>query len=249
MARSKAIHYPFISLKVAIDRVQELHKIEGSNAVNTKLAAQHWGYKEKSSGGLRTVAALSAFGLVEASGKGGDRSIKVSKLARDIILDEREDSSERDEHIKTAATKPKIFNEMWQKWSESGLPSDANITYFLMSEKEVNKTSALDILKKFKATVSFANLVGSKPEDEERNETTEGKATDTDIPEDPLPELPTQKTEMRQDSCSLDEGQATIQFPKRLSEDSYEDFEAWLELIKKKARRLVKNKADDQIEG
>jgi len=237
MARAKSINYPFISLKAAIGRAQELHRVEGTNAVNTKLAAEHWGYKEKSSGGLRTVAALTAFGLVEVSGKGRDRSIKISKLARDIILDEREDSSERDEHIKTAATKPKIFNEMWQKWNESGLPSDANITYFLMSEKEVSKTSALDILKKFKETISFANLIEPKPEDEERNETTGGKATDTDIPEDPLPELPTQKTEMRQDSCSLDEGQATIEFPKKLSEDSYEDFKAWLELIEKKAGR------------
>lgn len=246
MARAKGINYPFISLKVAIDRVRELYKMEGTNVVNAKLAARHWGYKEKSSGGLRTVAALSAFGLVEVSGKGSDRSIKISRLARNIILDEREDSSERDEHIKTTATKPKIFNEMWQKWSESGLPSDANITYFLMSEKEVNKTSASDILKKFKETISFANLIGFKPEDEEKNEATEGKTTDTDISEDPLPELPTQKTEMRQDSFSLDEGQAIIQFPKKLSKDSYEDFEVWLELIKKKAKRSVQNKAEDQ---
>ncbi len=235
MARAKAVKYPFISLEVAIGRVGQLYNKEGTNTVNTKLAAQHWGYKEKSSGGFRTVAALSAFGLVEVEGKGDDRSIKISKLGRNIILDEREDSAEREELIKTAATKPRIFDEMWEKWGEAGLPSDANITYFLTSEKEVSKTSAQDIIKKFKETISFANLIEgeNEGEEEESNETTGHEIIDRTL----FDTTETRKTEIRQDLCSLDEGQAVIQFPEKMSKNSYEDFADWLELIKKKAKR------------
>lgn len=233
MAKAKSIHYPFINLERALLRVEQLYEKEGRNPANTKVAVQHWGYGKASSGGRQTVAALRAFGLIDASGEKNARSVQISELALLIIRDKREDKTELDEAIKTAATKPKIFNEMWGKWGQTGLPSDANIAHFLMFEKEINEASANKIIKIFKETISFAKLTKSDhatKEDEEIDEgdnTTEEVAS-KDTKRGPSLELPTQKTEMRQYSFSLDEGQVTIQLPKGLSKDSHEELRSLL---------------------
>lgn len=54
----------------------------------------------------------------------------------------------------------------------------------------------------------------------------------------PKPPLPL-KPGMNQDVFTLEEGDVTIQWPKALSEASYQDLEDWLELIKRKAKRAV----------
>jgi hypothetical protein len=44
---------------------------------------------------------------------------------------------------------------------------------------------------------------------------------------------------MNNDVFSLDEGQVTLEWPSRLSPESYEDLKAWLDLIAKKAKRAI----------
>ena len=43
---------------------------------------------------------------------------------------------------------------------------------------------------------------------------------------------------MNNEIFTLEEGQAALQWPKNLSKDSFEDLEAWLKLIVKKAKRV-----------
>lgn len=62
-----------------------------------------------------------------------------------------------------------------------------------------------------------------------------------------LPTTPkrlTAKPGMRSDVFTLDEGEVILQYPERLSAESYEDFKAWLDLIAKKAKRAVGNIQD-----
>lgn len=52
---------------------------------------------------------------------------------------------------------------------------------------------------------------------------------------------------MNEDTFTLEEGQVLLQWPKQFSQESYEDFEDWLELIRKKAKRsIVKDVEDDE---
>ena len=44
---------------------------------------------------------------------------------------------------------------------------------------------------------------------------------------------------MKEDVFTLKEGLAVIQWPTQLSEESYEDFEAWMNLVLRKAARSV----------
>lgn len=48
------------------------------------------------------------------------------------------------------------------------------------------------------------------------------------------------KPGMNSDVFTLDEGEAVLQWPTRMSPESYEDFKDWLDLIMRKAKRAVK---------
>ena len=78
------------------------------------MAFNHWGYGEKSSGGRRTAAALSAFGLLLERGRGEDREIALSSLAVAITLDQRPNSEEREKAIQKAALQPELYGELWE---------------------------------------------------------------------------------------------------------------------------------------
>jgi hypothetical protein len=61
------------------------------------------------------------------------------------------------------------------------------------------------------------------------------------------PAAPSQATspaDMREEVCILDEGPVVIRYPGRLNAQSFEDLKDWLELILRKAKRLVREKAN-----
>src|SRR2546425_830513 len=103
--RQRSPSYPGIGLETAIERARELYKQEGRNAAPNDAILGHWGYKPRTGPGLVTIAALKRFGLLDSEGSGKSR---LSNLALRIILDEREDSPDRDAAIKQAALTPSI---------------------------------------------------------------------------------------------------------------------------------------------
>ena len=44
---------------------------------------------------------------------------------------------------------------------------------------------------------------------------------------------------MNNDVFTLDEGEVILQWPSRMSQESYDNFKEWLELITRKAKRAV----------
>jgi hypothetical protein len=52
------------------------------------------------------------------------------------------------------------------------------------------------------------------------------------------------KPGMNSDVFTLDEGEVILQWPSRMSPESYEDFKDWIELMTRKAKRSVKSKED-----
>lgn len=58
------------------------------------------------------------------------------------------------------------------------------------------------------------------------------------------------KLGMNSDIFTLDEGEVTLQWPSRMSPESYEDFKDWLDLIVRKAKRAVEKKPlETEAEG
>lgn len=161
MTKSKrSPKFPFIDLETAINRARVFYNNERRQSAAVPIAVDHWGYKPKTSGGLQTIGALKGYGLLEDEGSKDARRVKLTQRALQILLDEREDSSERRKIIKEAALSPALFKELWEKWKD-GLPSEGNMRHFLIFDKDFNENTAGDFIRVFTNTVRYAGLDGS----------------------------------------------------------------------------------------
>ena len=152
--KQRSPSYPGIGLESALERARTLREAEGRHVAPNEAILQHWGYSQKSSAGLVTLAALKRFGLLTTEGPGRAR---LSDLALGIILDDRELSPERDELIKQAALMPNIHAEIWNQYG-GALPSDPTLRHFLRLEKGFTDGAANELVLQFRDTISFANL-------------------------------------------------------------------------------------------
>jgi hypothetical protein len=143
-------------------RAKEFFKEETRNAASLKVAVNHWGYKEKSSGGLQTVAALIAFGLLKDEGTGAKRKMRLTPDAIRLLLDERPDSTEKAALIKRMALTPKIHQDLWKRWGVA-MPSEQQMRYTLTAEWEppFNEKSVDVFIREYKDTIAFAKLTES----------------------------------------------------------------------------------------
>jgi len=55
------------------------------------------------------------------------------------------------------------------------------------------------------------------------------------------------KVGMNSDTFTLDEGQVILQWPAKMSPESYEDFKSWLDLVSRKAKRAADKYSDDLV--
>ncbi|MCH9054003.1 MAG: hypothetical protein IIA72_23625 [Proteobacteria bacterium] len=149
--------YPTLPIDKAIEQARVLYDRERKNFAPLASAFTAWGYGAKSSGGRQTLATLRYFGLIEVEGGGDSRQVKVSEMALRVILDEREDSNERDSLIREMALTPSVHKEMYQKYPD-GLPSDATVKHYLTFEREFNPSAAEELLDEFKRTADYASL-------------------------------------------------------------------------------------------
>lgn len=244
--------FPFISLEVALGRAKEFYAQETRNAASMKVAVKHWGYAEKSSGGLQTVAALVAFGLVNDEGSGAKRKLQLSPMAIRILLDERPDSVERADLIKQAALSPKIHGELWRRWGPN-LPSEQSLRYTLTAEWEppFNENSVDAFIKEYKDTIAFAKLSesdtvsaegGGQADQESPNDANSGLRKEYRHSKPPL------KANMQESTLPLSEGQAVIQWPAQLSAESIQDLRDWLKIIERKIGRSETQRANPDEE-
>jgi hypothetical protein len=159
--RMRSPAYPFINLETAIKRAKEFYDREGRNAAPLKVAVRHWGYEEKSSGGLQTAAALMSFGLMQDEGTGDNRKLRLTPSALTILLDDIPGSEARADAIRDAALTPKIHQQLWNKW-RNNIPSDPTVRHMLVLELKppFNPSVAPSVIKEYRDTIAFA-----KPEE------------------------------------------------------------------------------------
>src|SRR5687767_3097199 len=87
--KERSPNFPFISLEAALRRCREFFDAEKRGAAPVSVAAKHWNYSPNSSGGIQTLAALNAYGLLVDEGRGNDRRVKLSDTALRLLLDTR----------------------------------------------------------------------------------------------------------------------------------------------------------------
>ncbi|HYN10766.1 MAG TPA: hypothetical protein VES67_25510 [Vicinamibacterales bacterium] len=154
--------YPGIDLKRALELATVVYKADRQHSTAPEAVAQHWKLKPLSSAFLTNISAVKKFGLLDAAPQRGPHSgqVKVSDLARDIIVDEREDSMERETAIKRAAMKPEIHASLWKKY-DGQLPSDSNLKFYLVRDLKFTEVGAADFISQFRRTIAFAGLGSS----------------------------------------------------------------------------------------
>ncbi|MGJ4912468.1 hypothetical protein [Bradyrhizobium sp. HKCCYLS2033] len=163
--------YPGITLKKALEQARALYDKQGKYAAPLAMAYDAWGFKPKSSGARETRAAMRYFGLISVEGEGDNRKVKLTDPALRVLLDEREDQSERQTLIRDLALRPTVHKRLREQFPE-GIVSDASAEHFLVFEEGYNKQAAAELVAQFKETASYAGIfkpgiIVDKPEVDE----------------------------------------------------------------------------------
>lgn len=151
--------YPTLSVWKAIEKAALLYEREGEYAAPVSQATAAWGYSAKSSGARQLLATLRYYGLVDVTGDGDARKVKISETARRILLDKREDETEKRRLIRKVALTPAIHRTLYENY-KAGLASDGSVTHFLTFDHAYNPSAAAELLAEFKETAAFAGLYG-----------------------------------------------------------------------------------------
>ena len=149
--------YPAISLKTALAKAKAQHDSEGNYPAPMPSAFKAWGFGEKSSGGRDVRAALKYFGLATVEGDSKTGKVKLTQDAIKVLLDPREDQSEKKALIRRLALAPVIHKKLYAQFPE-GIKSDGTAKHFLMFEQGYNEKAAGEVIDEFKETATFAEL-------------------------------------------------------------------------------------------
>ncbi len=242
--RDRSPKFPYIGLSKALERIEVLHgKVKRYDARIADIA-KDWDLSPKSSSTDRNVAALQSFGLIEDSGNGENRKIKLSELGARILADHR--PGVRESLLAEAALKPPIIADYYRKWV-GGRPDEAHALSQLQFEGGFTVDGARLFLRVFDETIRFTGssehekTTGIEENgdsvDELQNEVIDesDRATVNKAKRRPVEA----RAGTKQDIFSLQEGDVIFQWPEIISAESYEDLEDWTKLMLRKIKRSI----------
>lgn len=149
--------YPGLTIEAALAKAKAQYEAEGKYPAPLPSAFKAWGYSDKSSGGREVRASLRYYGLVSVDGEGEAAKVKLSDDALRVLLDAREDQTEKKAIIKRLALNPAAHKKLWAKFPE-GIKSDATAIHFLVFDEGYAKEGAEALVAQFKATASYAGV-------------------------------------------------------------------------------------------
>jgi hypothetical protein len=240
--RTRSPAYPYIGLKAAVEKCQELYNYGKRGEVNLKGVFSHWGYSDSSGSAKKVLAALKYFGLVEQPY--GSKNVKLTERALRILLD-HESSEGRSEALIKAFLSPKMYAYCWNKWKDE-LPHDDAMKSHLIFDNGFNESIVNSFIADYKQSLQYAeiansDIINSEDDSEDNDNNVEHIQENQPIKRD----RPVMKSGTQQATFPLDEGEVFFQWPEQLSQTSLEDLETWLDLVKRKIERSVKQEAED----
>lgn len=149
--------YPGLTIQQALIKAKALYDAEGKYAVPMPSAFAAWGYGAKSSGGREVRAALKYYGIISVEGDNETGKVKLTEKALRVLLDEREDQSEKFNIIRDLALTPGIHKLLVEAFPD-GLKSDATVEHYLVFDQGYNKSAASELVAQFKATADYTGL-------------------------------------------------------------------------------------------
>lgn len=255
--RLRSPPYPFITLSKAIERAKDLYAHARHHQVGMGSLSHAWNYGAKSSGLVQTAAALVQFGLLADEGSGDSRKFQLTDDALRIVLDQEAESDKREAAIRRVALNPKIHREIWDKYGAADVSDGVLKSYLTLDRREAGlapfgEGAADDLIAEYRETVAFAGLASgdilpSSDEDKEDVDDKPNPSAKSDTGRGEKDRVQTQRRNrqrerqpsMKEDVFTLQEGDVVIQWPDHLSRESYEDLEAWTQLILRKIKRHI----------
>jgi hypothetical protein len=166
----------------ALEQASALRTKEGDYPAPLASALKAWGYGGKSSGGRQTLATMKYYGLIDVTGDGDSRKVKVSEIARRILLDQREDDTEKRRLIQQVGLMPSAHKAIYKAYPH-GLASDGSVEHFLTFDQGFNPEAAKELLAQFKQTASFIQLYQPDNSLDKTHENGENPALDKERPD------------------------------------------------------------------
>lgn len=239
--RVRSPNYPAVSLPEAIERVRKVYEKEHMHKAPPEVVAKALGYTSLNGASLSMISALKKYGLLEEVGK----DLKVSHDALTILVDPK-DSADRARIIRQSAFAPALFAELQAQY-EDGVPSDENLRAYLL--KRGFAPSSVDApIRSYRETIALVSELrkgdnAPRMEDKQEDEMPPDvdQAAQDAIRTSDMPPARSPAIGCRRDVFSVDEGEIVLEWPEKMSAESYEDFQSWLELQLRKIKRSIVN--------
>jgi len=153
--KDRSPSYPFIPLKVAIERLVALDAKFGRHPAPALQAGIAWDLKPTSSQAAQTLAALKSFGLVDYQGAGDDRSAALSDDGRTYLRAQQD--SVKQEVLKRVALKPRAIAKYWNDWGPDRPPDPVCLDQLVL-KGGFTQSAADTFLRVYDETIRYAGL-------------------------------------------------------------------------------------------
>ncbi len=233
-------NYPSLPLEAAIKHISKAYQKTQRHKSDKITIVRLLGYSSLNGTSLTVIGALNQYGLLE----GKKDSIGISADAETIAI-EPKNSQARSEAIERCAKKPPVFADTLLHFDEN-LPADEIIRPYLI--RKGFSTSTVDgPIRTLRENLDFVREEYkhyTQADAEKIGERAEAHIGASHAVENEGRHAH-QHSSMKTDTFNLDEGEVTLTLPKQLSQSSLEDFESWIELVLRRARKSVIEDEDD----
>lgn len=234
--RLRSPNYPAFSLPVAIEKVAALYAAQHRHPAPREIVATGMGYNSLNGASATAISALHKYGLLEGRGD----QLRVSDRAMRLL--HPESSEERAEAIREAAFDPPLFSELNERFPGK-LPNDDLLRNYLI-RRGFAPNAVTSVIASYRETSEMVERDGTR-QDSAREQPE--PAVMPQIAEAISPVAsPSASAAVRPPRANIEraefplqEGLATVELPRSLSEDSYEDLVDWLRLVLRKTRRVA----------
>lgn len=154
--RVRSPSYPSIDLESAVEKLKVMYRFTHKTPVLISVMLPHWDFESgKSANGMKVVAAMKSYGIIDDTGQKKDRKIHITDSGF-RILNLVEDSPERKKLIQDAALSPDIYQYLWNTFEV--LPQFDSIKSHLVVEKKFNEGAVKGFLDDYLSTIEYAKL-------------------------------------------------------------------------------------------
>lgn len=229
MAKTRSPNYPTTDLAEALSAIRPVFKVENRNKMSRLVLAKDMGYKSLNGRALSKIGALRAYRLIEGSGD----DLRVTDDAI-TLMNAPEGAPEQRSALERCAFGTDLFTDLRNEFPDTN-PSLENLRFNLI-KRGFTQAAAEKAAANYLSTVA---LVLGSPGGYNSAATNEEPSGMLQTPTHSKPSTPPALGIQRAD-FPLAEGVARIEFPADMSPESYEDLDAWVKLVLRRAKRGVK---------